>query len=152
VARANWGIVVHSLDRGERLVELNPQRLFVPASVAKLVTVAAAAEAVGWNYRFETGYRATGPIVDGVLQGDLLVVGAGDPTTGGRGGADPSDIVVTIRARGITRIEGRVIGDDDALEEPRPQLAWAWDDLAYTTGALSAGYRTTAVKNSEGPP
>jgi D-alanyl-D-alanine carboxypeptidase len=39
VARANWGIVVHSLDRGERLVELNPQRLFVPASVAKLVTV-----------------------------------------------------------------------------------------------------------------
>src|SRR5262245_29658639 len=52
VQRASWGIVVHSLDRDERLFELNAHRLFVPASVAKLVSVATAVDAVGWNYRF----------------------------------------------------------------------------------------------------
>ena len=41
-----------------------------------------------------------------------------------------------LKALGIRRIDGRIIGDDDAIEEPRPQLAWAWDDLGYTTGAI----------------
>ena len=47
-----------------------------------------------------------------------------------------SAFVAAVKAAGFERIEGRIIGDDDALEEPRPQLSWAWDDLGYTTGAL----------------
>jgi D-alanyl-D-alanine carboxypeptidase/D-alanyl-D-alanine-endopeptidase (penicillin-binding protein 4) len=136
VQRASWGIVVHSLDRQERLFELNPRTLFVPASVAKLVSAATAADAVGWDYRFETTLNATGPIIDGVLSGDLLIVGSGDPTIGGRAGDDLLHLVNAVKAAGIRRIDGRVIGDDDAVEEPRPQLAWAWDDLGYTAGAL----------------
>ncbi|MBM3818454.1 MAG: D-alanyl-D-alanine carboxypeptidase/D-alanyl-D-alanine-endopeptidase [Acidimicrobiia bacterium] len=136
VQRAAWGIAVHSLDRDERLFELNAGTLLVPASVGKLVAVATAVEAVGWNYEYETTVRGTGPVVDGVLQGDLVIVGSGDPTIGGRGGEDLTAWIDALRARGIRRIEGRVIGDDDAIEEPRPQLAWAWDDLGYTTGAL----------------
>ena len=136
VARAAWGIAVQSLDRRERLFELNPGTLLVPASVAKLVTVATAADAVGWDFRYTTTLRASGPVVDGVLQGDLLVVGSGDPSIGGRGGDDLSGWVEGLKAAGIRRIDGRIIGDDDAIEEPRPQLAWAWDDLGYTTGAL----------------
>jgi serine-type D-Ala-D-Ala carboxypeptidase/endopeptidase (penicillin-binding protein 4) len=136
VSRAAWGIAVHSLDRRERLFTLNPSTLLVPASVAKLVTVATAADAVGWDYRYTTTVRATGPIVDGVLRGDLLVSGTGDPSIGGRAGDDLSSWVDGLKAAGIRRIEGRIIGDDDAIEEPRPQLAWAWDDLGYTTGAL----------------
>jgi D-alanyl-D-alanine carboxypeptidase/D-alanyl-D-alanine-endopeptidase (penicillin-binding protein 4) len=136
VQRANWGVVVHSLDRDERLFELNPGTLFVPASVAKLVSAATAADAVGWDYRFETTLKATGPVADGVLSGDLLIVGAGDPTIGGRAGDDVMRFVDAVKAAGVRRIDGRIIGDDDAVEEPRPQLAWAWDDLGYTTGAL----------------
>jgi len=136
VSRASWGVVVYSLDRHERLFELNPRTLFVPASVAKLVSVATAAEARGWDYRFETTLRSTGPVQGGILRGDLLVVGSGDPSIGGRGGGDLSGFVAAVRAAGISRIDGRIIGDDDAVEEPRPQLAWAWDDLGYTTGAL----------------
>jgi len=143
VSRASWGIVVHSLDRNERLLEHNARNLFVPASVAKLISVATAADAVGWDYQFETMYRTTGPIVDGTLKGDLLVVGSGDPSTGGRGGEDLSGVVTAIGAAGIVRIEGRVIGDDDAMEEPRPQLAWAWDDLGYTAGALFGALNAT---------
>ena len=136
VSRAAWGIAVQSLDRRERLFTLNAGTLLVPASVSKLVTVAAAADAVGWDYRYTTTVRAAGPIVDGVLQGDLLVVGGGDPSIGGRAGDDLSSWVEALKSAGVRRIEGRIIGDDDAIEEPRPQLAWAWDDLGYTTGAL----------------
>ena len=136
VSRAVWGIAVQSLDRRERLFTLNAGTLLVPASVAKLVTVAAAADAVGWDYRYTTTVRATGPIVDGVLRGDLLVVGSGDPSIGGRAGDDLSSWVEGLKIAGIRRIDGRIIGDDNAIEEPRPQLAWAWDDLGYTTGAL----------------
>jgi D-alanyl-D-alanine carboxypeptidase/D-alanyl-D-alanine-endopeptidase (penicillin-binding protein 4) len=136
VSRAAWGIAIQSLDRPERLFALNPATLLVPASVAKLVSVATAADAVGWDYRYTTTLRATGPIVDGTLQGDLLVVGSGDPSIGGRAGDDLSTWVEELKAAGIRRIEGRIIGDDDLVEEPRPQLGWAWDDLGYTTGAL----------------
>lgn len=136
VGRGAWGIIVQSLDRRDRLFELNARTLLVPASVVKLVTLAAAVDAVGWEHRFETALRATGPTVDGTLRGDLVVVGSGDPAIGGRGGDDLSVWIDTLRALGIRRIDGRVIGDDDALEEPRPQLAWAWDDLGYTSGAL----------------
>lgn len=136
VRRAAWGIVIQSLDRDERLFELNPRRLLVPASTAKLVSLAAAAEAIGWNFRFETTVRATAPIVDGVMHGDLLVVGSGDPSIGGRAGTDLGVWVEALKTLGLRRVDGRVIGDDDAVEEPRPQLAWAWDDLGYPTGVL----------------
>jgi serine-type D-Ala-D-Ala carboxypeptidase/endopeptidase (penicillin-binding protein 4) len=136
VTRAAWGMVVQSLDRRERLFELNPRTLLVPASAAKLISAASAADAVGWDYRYTTTLRGSGPIVDGVLQGDLVIVGSGDPSIGGRGGDDLSSWVEGLKAAGIRRIDGRIVGDDDALEEPRPQLAWAWDDLGYTTGAL----------------
>src|SRR5918999_291945 len=86
VQRAAWGIVVHSLDRNERIFELNPHTLLVPASTAKLVSLASAADAVGWDYRYETVVRASAPIVDGTIHGDLLVVGSGDPSIGGGAG------------------------------------------------------------------
>jgi serine-type D-Ala-D-Ala carboxypeptidase/endopeptidase (penicillin-binding protein 4) len=136
VQRAAWGIAVQSLDRGERLFELNASTLLVPASIAKLVSLAAAVDAVGWDFRYETTVRGAGPIVDGVLEGDLLVAGSGDPSIAGRAGMDLTVWTQALKALGLRRIEGRIIGDDNAIEEPRPQLAWTWDDLGYPTGAL----------------
>ncbi len=155
VSRASWGIAVQSLDRRERMFALNAGTLLVPASVAKIVTVATAADAVGWAYRYTTTLRAAGPIADGVLRGDLLVVGTGDPSIGGRAGDDLSSWVEALKAAGIRRIEGRVVGDDDLVDEPRPQLAWAWDDLGYTTGALfgalNLAENRTSVTIAPGP-
>jgi D-alanyl-D-alanine carboxypeptidase/D-alanyl-D-alanine-endopeptidase (penicillin-binding protein 4) len=136
VQRAVWAIAVHSLDRNERLVDLNARALLVPASISKIVSVASAVETVGWDFRFETTLRSTGPVVGGTLRGDLLIVGSGDPTIGGRGGDDIGAWIDALKTAGVRRIEGRIIGDDDAIEDPRPQLAWAWDDLGYTSGAL----------------
>jgi serine-type D-Ala-D-Ala carboxypeptidase/endopeptidase (penicillin-binding protein 4) len=155
VTRASWSVVVDSLDRHDRLVDLNSGTLFVPASVAKLVSVATAADAVSWDYRFETTLLTTGSVSQGRLFGDLVIVGSGDPSIGGRGGGDLSAFVAAVKAAGFERIEGRIVGDDDALEEPRPQLSWAWDDLGYPTGALfgalNLGENRTAVTLSPGP-
>lgn len=136
VGRGTWGIIAQSLTSGDRLFEHNPRTLLVPASIAKLVSLAAAVDAVGWDYRFETTLRATGPVVEGVLQGDLIVVGSGDPAIGGRAGDDFTGWVEAVKAAGIRRIQGRIIGDDDAIDDPRPGAMWAWDDLGYTTGVL----------------
>ena len=136
VQRATWGIVVQSLARNERLFELNARLLMVPASVAKVVSVATAVDAVGWDYRFQTTLRAGGPVSDGVLQGDLLIVGSGDPAIAGRAGDDLSTWVAALKASGVRRVDGRIVGIDDAFEEPRPGFAWSWDDLGYPAGAI----------------
>ena len=137
VSRGSWGIVVQSIARDERLFEYNGRALLVPASISKLVAVAAGVEAVGWDYVFETSVRTAGDITNGVLHGDLLIVGSGDPSIGGRGGDDDfSSWVDALKAAGIARIDGRIIGDDDAFDDPRPGAMWAWDDLGYTSGAL----------------
>ena len=136
VRRGTWGIVVHSLDRNDRLFELNPHSLLVPASIVKLLSVATAVDAVGWDYRYATTVGVSGTVTDGVLQGDIVVDGTGDPSFGGRGGDDLGLLVDAIRSAGIRSVNGRIIGRDDALEDARPALAWAWDDLGYPTGAL----------------
>jgi D-alanyl-D-alanine carboxypeptidase/D-alanyl-D-alanine-endopeptidase (penicillin-binding protein 4) len=135
VARGVWGIAVQSLDGPERLFELNSHTLLVPASTAKLLSVATAVDTVGWNYRFETTLQTNGSVTDGVLRGDLVVVGSGDPSIGARGADDLGAWITALKALGIQQIEGRIIGDDNLLEEPRPAFGWAWDDLA-TSGAI----------------
>ena len=90
VERGVWGIVVQSIDRPERLFELNPRTLLVPASVSKILPVAAAIDTVGWTFRFETALKTNGTITDGTLNGDLFIVGTGDPSIGGRAGDDLS--------------------------------------------------------------
>jgi D-alanyl-D-alanine carboxypeptidase/D-alanyl-D-alanine-endopeptidase (penicillin-binding protein 4) len=142
VQRGLWGIAAYSLTRRQPLFELNAQALFVPASTAKLLSAASAYEAVGWDYRFETSLWATGPVVGGTLQGDLVIVGNGDPSFDSRGWAGVEDWAVALAELGLRRIDGRIIGDDDALEEPRPALAWAWDDLGYSSGVLFGALNT----------
>ena len=136
VQRAVWGVAVWSLEREEPVIELNADALLVPASVAKLVTLGAAVEAVGWDYAFDSTLGASGTVTDGVLAGDLVVSGTGDPTIEGPSGTDLSGWVEAVGASGIARVSGRVVGDDNGTQEPLPRFAWAWDDLGYPYGAL----------------
>lgn len=135
--RASLGIVVRSLVSGETLYRRNGQTWLVPASTMKLLTTVAAAERLGWKYRFETRLVAMGPIKNGVLDGDLLVVGTGDPTINPR---HPSrahaldDWARQLRAKGIRRVAGHVIGDDRWIEPPGWGIGWAWDDLVEDYG------------------
>lgn len=134
LAHAHWAVMVQSLDSGEVLYRHNESKLMMPASNMKIVTMAAAAERLGWDFRFETALAAAGPVTGGVLRGDLLVVGRGDPTINARGGERTrvfDEWAAKLREAGIRRIEGRIIGDDDAFDEELLGAGWAWDYLAY---------------------
>lgn len=87
--QAHWGILVTDLSDGRTVYELNADWLFAPASVTKLYSVAAALDALGADYRFETPLVRRGEIdKDGQLRGDLILVASGDLTFGGRTTAD----------------------------------------------------------------
>lgn len=131
---ALWSVRIERLRDGHVLYERNPRTLVMPASNMKIVTMAAAAETLGWDYRFETRLVADGQIRDGVLHGDLRVIGGGDPSIGAHDfGAAPlfRDWAGVLRNAGITRVTGRIVGDDDAFDDDVLGAGWAWDYLAY---------------------
>lgn len=136
---AHIGVLVRSLLTGETLYARNEQQLFVPASNQKLLTVAAAAKRLGWDYRYTTRVLATGPVKpDGTLDGNLVVVGSGDPTINPRHPERWSaldDWAAQIAARGVTVVNGHLIGDDNAFAEPGWGSGWSWDDLVTDYGS-----------------
>ena len=121
MARGVWGVDIRSLDTGERLFELNAGRLMMPASNMKIVTLAAAADILGWDYRFTTTLETPAPIERGVLKGDLIVRGGGDPTINTREGRARGACSTSgrrrCRAAGIQQIDGRIIGDDQRFDD-----------------------------------
>ena len=161
VGPAVWGVDVRALDHNERVYARHPDVLLTPASTMKLVTLAAAAERLGWDERFETVLLTAAPIRDGTLRGDLVVRGAGDPTMDAPGAGEVfAGWTDQLRALGVRRIAGRIIGDDDvlddgALETPGLGSGWAWDDLARgfaaPAGALQHRENVVAVVVEPGP-
>jgi D-alanyl-D-alanine carboxypeptidase/D-alanyl-D-alanine-endopeptidase (penicillin-binding protein 4) len=152
-----WSAAVHSLRHGETLFSVNSFRLQTPASNQKLLTAAAAAERLGWDYRYTTRIYSTGTIdSDGALNGDLIVVSNGDPTINPR---HPPRWGIfdewgrQLAAQGIRQVNGYLIGDDNAFEEPGWGLGWAWDDLAFGYGAAASAlqYHENQVELLVGP-
>jgi serine-type D-Ala-D-Ala carboxypeptidase/endopeptidase (penicillin-binding protein 4) len=133
-ARATWGVLIQSLDTSETIFALNPNKYMMPASNMKIVTLAAAAERLGWDFKFPTEIIANGGIESGVLHGDLIVVGHGDPSINGRDGTATrvfDSWARQLRQLGITDIQGRIVGDDDAFDEEGLGAGWSWDYLGY---------------------
>jgi len=138
VDRGTWGIVVRNLA-GDHIYSVNPRKLFVPASNMKLLTLAAAAERLGWDYSFETRLVGTGEIEANVLDGDLVVVGSGDPSVDNWDGAATrlfQQWAERLKQLGIQTIRGRIVGDDDSFDDEGWGPGWAWDDLdrSFATG------------------
>ena len=82
---SHWGLLVVDPETCRTLYDHNGDKLFAPASVTKLFSVAAALDELGGDYRFETPVYRRGDVdQDGVLDGDLVLVASGDPNLGGR--------------------------------------------------------------------
>jgi D-alanyl-D-alanine carboxypeptidase/D-alanyl-D-alanine-endopeptidase (penicillin-binding protein 4) len=132
------GALAQSLDTGEVLFSQNPDTFVVPASNMKIVTAAVAGMRLGWDYRYETTLESTHSPEAGALSGDLFVVGGGDPTINSRDGdrlAVFRDWATRLKAAGINRITGRLVGDDDEFEDDRFGEGWAWDDFVFSYAA-----------------
>jgi D-alanyl-D-alanine carboxypeptidase/D-alanyl-D-alanine-endopeptidase (penicillin-binding protein 4) len=86
--QARWGILLVDAKTGQTVYERDADRLFMPASVTKLYSCAAALAAFGPNHKFETPVYRRGEVAEGRLRGDLILVAQGDLTLGGRTTAD----------------------------------------------------------------
>jgi serine-type D-Ala-D-Ala carboxypeptidase/endopeptidase (penicillin-binding protein 4) len=134
MSRGEWGVDIRSLDTGETLFQRNAAKLMMPASNMKIVTLAVAADVLGWDYRSTTRLETAAPLVAGVLGGDLIVRGGGDPTINSRDGRAAAVLdqwAAALRAAGISRIDGRIVGDDQAFDDDGIGPGWAWDYLQF---------------------
>ncbi len=158
---AHWGVMVQSVENGEVLYRRNARKLFMPASNMKLVTGAVALTRLGADHRFQTRILACGTVdtTSGVLIGDLVVIGGGDPAISGRfGGGDPLAIfdawADSLHSKGITGVDGRIVGDDDLFDDVHIGPGWAWDYLgaAYAAeiGALLFNEGAMAIRFAPG--
>ncbi|MEO6446925.1 MAG: D-alanyl-D-alanine carboxypeptidase/D-alanyl-D-alanine-endopeptidase [Gemmatimonadaceae bacterium] len=137
---AQLGILVVDPERGDTLYSHNAGKLFVPASNQKILTGATALHLLGPGYRFVTTVAASGPVQSGIVNGDLVVVGTGDPSVSdqmaGDGMAPLRTMADSLSARGVRRVSGVLAAGGDAFPDAALGFGWAWDDLDF---AYSAG-------------
>ena len=145
--RSFWSVLVRPAVSGDDLYALNAGKLMMPGSAMKIVTMAAAAELLGWDYQFETKVVSVAPNDQGVLRGDLAVIGGGDPSISERSDVPGAlrAIARQVRDTGITRIEGGVIGDDDLFDDNGFGDGWTLDNLPYGYAAA-----VSALEYNEG--
>jgi serine-type D-Ala-D-Ala carboxypeptidase/endopeptidase (penicillin-binding protein 4) len=147
--RAHWGIDVVELETSKQIYSQNPDQLFLPASNAKIFTTAAALAIAGPDYRFHTTVEAEGSLDDhGRLQGNLVIVGRGDPNISGRvlpyslktQRTQPhtqilEEMADQVAQSGLKIVDGDLIGDDTYYAFERYAEGWALDDLQWSDGA-----------------
>ncbi len=105
-------IILIDLDSGRVLEAESPSRALPPASVTKVVTTLYGLRKLGATHRFTTRVLVTGPVEDGIVQGDLVLIGSGDPHLD----SDSfGDLVGQLAERGITGVTGRFGIYDGAL-------------------------------------
>ena len=142
-ADAHWGALAVDLATGDTLFAQNARRRFIPASNQKLFTTAVALERLGPDFRYETRLYLDGALTDGVLDGDLVIRGAGDPTFGSADFGDPLAVfnawADSLQSLGVTRVTGDILGDDDVFDDVPYGLGWAWDDFPYGYAAEVSG-------------
>ena len=135
------GVMVQDMS-GHVVAQREAGRRMVPASNLKLITTGTALHALGPDFRFETEIGYTGEVdADGTLHGDVYIVGGGDPTIG------VADTVAVkpdalfwrwkslLKDAGISRIDGRIIGDGRAYEGHLENQSWSYDDTGTYYGA-----------------
>ena len=129
-------------SNGKLIAGVNQEKMLVPASNMKLITTGAALHILGPEHAFETVLAHDGEISDGILNGNLHIIGGGDPTLASKDSiAVPIERTFAIwekiiRNAGIRSINGRIIGDGRFFEGAAEEPTWLWNDLGtyYGTG------------------
>ena len=117
------GVQVKSLNQNEILFSHNAEKGFIPASNMKLFSTGVAFARLGPEFQFETKLYSTDPDVsDGIINGDLYILGSGDPSFSSAFHEDGPlapmrSLVRILQAIGIKQIQGNLIGDDDIFDD-----------------------------------
>lgn len=142
---SNIGVAVVDLESGKTLAGISQNKVLVPASSQKVITTFAALELLGEDFVYETKIAHDGIIqADGTLEGNLYIIGSGDPTLGSSrfsGTLNFEDLLnkllEEIEEYGITCIDGDIIADESYLHSFPVCPSWQWNDLGnyYASGA-----------------
>src|SRR5438034_7029490 len=167
-SKGEWGLLIVDAESGETLYEQNADKYFLPASNMKLFTTALALAKLEPEYRFHTTLETRGTISsEGVLGGDLALVGHGDPNLSNRKfpyelkeefDGPPEKAIVELAdalvAKGVKEISGDVIGDDSYFPRERYPNGWEIDDMVWEYGAaisaIVVGDNTVALTLTPG--
>lgn len=162
---ARWGALVVSLDTGDTLYAQLADSALAPASNLKLLTGAAALRTLGPEYRYRTYVLSDGRVRDGVLHGDLVIYGTGDPGISARFFSSRTEVfdelVRQLREAGVTAVTGDLVGDASYFPGPKRPAEWDPRDLNdYYGAAVSAlsynenvvSVRVQAARTAGSPP
>lgn len=133
LAGADVAVAVRDAE-GRRVYDRGDQQRLMPASTMKSVTAATVLSTLGADHRFTTTVASTGEIVDGVVQGDLVIRGGGDPVLTSedyrrhvypsRPATSIEDLADAVAAEGITAVTGRVVGDGSGWSNADVAAGW----------------------------
>lgn len=130
---ADIGVQIKSMKSGDVLYSHNEQRLYTPASTAKLFTAAAAYIYLGPDYKFSTSVVTDAESTsNGVIDGDVYLVHSGDPSLTYY---DITDLMVTLKSMQIHTINGNVYVDNTAYDQDNFGPGWEWSDTKYCYAA-----------------
>jgi D-alanyl-D-alanine carboxypeptidase/D-alanyl-D-alanine-endopeptidase (penicillin-binding protein 4) len=150
---ARWGVFVVSLKDGRVLAARDAQKLFTPASVQKIITSVVALDRLGADFRWRTRVFAREPLENGTLNGDLILYGEGAPDLSDDGIVN---LVGQLKAKGLQRIKGGIIGDESYFTGDKIGDGWAWNELQWYYGAeasaLSINRNLVNVSLEDGKP
>jgi D-alanyl-D-alanine carboxypeptidase/D-alanyl-D-alanine-endopeptidase (penicillin-binding protein 4) len=147
--KGQWGVLVTDAATGEVLYSRNPDGYFMPASNAKLFSTALALATLGPEYRVRTTLESNGPPdADGVLNGDLILIGRGDANLSNRKfpfdkkeerEGPPEKVLAefagAVASRGVKEVTGDVIADDSMFQHEKFPSGWLVDDILWSYGA-----------------
>ncbi len=162
-----WAVALVD-ERGKLLYGRNERQLFIPASNTKIVVAAVASALFPPDWTVKTSLYPNGPVVNGVVQGDLVLYGRGDPTFGKRcfavdtlrEGACETDSFTRLRelaqrlqAAGIREIHGDLVGDGSWFEPLTVHPGWEEFDLNwwYAAPVTGLGFNDNSVDFTWGP-
>jgi serine-type D-Ala-D-Ala carboxypeptidase/endopeptidase (penicillin-binding protein 4) len=139
---ASVSICIEDATTGSTIFEYNSAKSLMPASVQKLITSAAAIEILGPDYTFKTGlgYSGTLDTVTGLLKGNIIIRGGGDPSLGSKNFPDHyKDFLGSwtneILSLGIKKVEGKVLSEDSYYDFQPVPPKWLWEDEGNYYGA-----------------
>jgi serine-type D-Ala-D-Ala carboxypeptidase/endopeptidase (penicillin-binding protein 4) len=140
---ASFGYSVRNLKTDEIIAEHNSHELMIPASTLKIITTSAALNILGANFKYETKITYTGNYNKdtGILDGDLVIVGSGDPSLQSDNFSKEnilSSWAKALKQAGIKQIKGNIVGDASVYEKNVPS-EWVWGDISNYFGSPTCG-------------
>lgn len=135
---ASWSFYAFDLNENKDIFNVNSKGSLIPASTLKLFTSALAYLELGPDFRFETRLAYSGEIKDDVLNGDLFIIGGGDPCFGDttfNKGYEIDSIISILKEKGIDKIEGDLVVDISHFDNTTTPETWVYQDMGNYYGA-----------------